>query len=55
MKIKVIKSFNDKENGFVRRKIDETLDVIDKRGNELISKGFAAVMTDKKPTKEKTE
>lgn len=50
MKIKVIKSFNDKENDFVTRKAGEVLDVIEKRGIELVSKGFATVVETKKST-----
>ena len=56
MKIKVIKSFNDKENGFVTRKIGETINVTTERGNELVGKGFAVIEADKKPiAKAKTE
>ena len=46
MKIKVIKAFFDKENDMIRRKVNDTLEVSEERGEELISKGFAIEIED---------
>jgi len=40
MEIKVIKAFNDRENGFVTRPVNEVFEASDERARELIEKGF---------------
>lgn len=42
MKVKVIKSFNDKTEGFINRPINEVFECSEQRAKELIDGGFAA-------------
>ena len=57
MKIIVKKDFRDREADLALRKKGETLTVSDKRGRELIDKGFAAETKPEKKTEatEETE
>lgn len=41
MKVKVIKSFNDKTDGFINRPINEVFECSEQRAKELIDGGFA--------------
>lgn len=42
MKVRVIKSFNDKTEGFINRPINEVFECSEQRAKELIDGGFAA-------------
>ena len=42
MKVKVIKPFNDKTEGFINRPINEVFECSEQRAKELIDGGFAA-------------
>lgn len=42
MKVKVIKSFNDKTEGFINRPINEVFECSEQRAKQLIDGGFAA-------------
>lgn len=56
MKIKVIKCFNDKQNGLVTRKVGTVFDCSKERAAELIEKGFAVEVkleATKKPKEKK--
>lgn len=47
MKVRVIKQFNDKTEGFITRPVNETFECSEERANELISGGFVEQMPDK--------
>ncbi len=47
MKVKVIKQFNDKTEGFITRPINETFECSDERAKQLVSGGFVEILPDK--------
>ncbi len=47
MKVKVIKAFNDKTEGFITRPINETFECTDERAKQLVSGGFVEILPDK--------
>lgn len=47
MKVKVIKRFNDKENGFITRPVNEVFECSDERAEQLIKGGFVEPVPDK--------
>ncbi len=53
MKVKVISAFNDKENNFVTRPVNEVFEVSPERAKELIEKGFVTEIKEEKPKKSK--
>lgn len=53
MKVKVIKRFNDKTEGFVTRPVNEVFECSDQRAKQLIAGGFVESAADK-PTKTKS-
>ncbi len=58
MKVRVIRQFNDKAEGFITRPVNETYECSDERAKQLIDGGFAEeVKSDapKKPRAKKTE
>lgn len=58
MKVRVIRQFNDKTEGFINRPINEVFECSEQRAKELIDGGFAEeVKSDapKKPRAKKTE
>lgn len=65
MKIRVTTAFNDKQNGYVTRPVNEVFECSDERAKQLIDGGFAAEVkpnatenkpnAPKKPRTKKTE
>lgn len=58
MKIKVTTAFNDRQNGYVTRPVNEVFECSDERAKQLIDGGFAVEVkldTPKKPRTKKTE
>lgn len=55
MKIKVIEDFFDKENNMIRRKVNDTLEVSDKRGKHLIERKKAVEVKESKAAEKKTK
>lgn len=65
MKVRVIRQFNDKAEGFITRPVNETYECSDERAKQLIDGGFAAEVkpnatenepnAPKKPRAKKTE
>lgn len=53
MKVKVIKRFNDKLNGFITRPVNEVFECSDDRAEQLINNGFVEAVADK-PRKTKS-
>lgn len=53
MKVRVIKQFNDKTEGFITRPVNETYECSDERAEQLISGGFVEQVADK-PRKTKS-
>lgn len=47
MKVKVIKAFNDKTEGFITRPINETFECTEERAEQLIADGFVEPVPDK--------
>lgn len=47
MKVRVIKSFNDKTAGFITRPVNETFECSDERAEQLIAGGFVKSAPDK--------
>lgn len=47
MKVRVIKQFNDKTEGFITRPVNETFECSDERAKQLISGGFVEPAPDK--------
>ncbi len=47
VKVKVIKRFNDKENGFITRPVNEVFECSDERAEQLIKGGFVEPVSDK--------
>lgn len=58
MKIKVTTAFNDRQNGYVTRPVNEVFECSDERAKQLIDSGFAVEVkpnAPKKPRTKKTE
>lgn len=58
MKVRVIRQFNDKAEGFITRPVNETYECSDERAKQLIDGGFAEEVkpdAPKKPRTKKTE
>lgn len=58
MKVRVIRQFNDKTEGFINRPINEVFECSEQRAKELIDGGFAEEVkpdAPKKPRAKKTE
>ncbi|MCH5297883.1 MAG: hypothetical protein J1E85_09460 [Ruminococcus sp.] len=53
MKVKVIKQFNDKTEGFITRLVNETFECSDERAKQLIVGGYVEPAPDK-PKKTKS-
>jgi hypothetical protein len=53
MKVRVIRQFNDKTEGFITRPLNETYECSDERAEQLISGGFVEPAPDK-PRKTKS-
>lgn len=49
MKIRVTTAFNDRQNGYVTRPVNEVFECSDKRAMELISLGYAEKVEDEQP------
>ena len=49
MKIKVTTAFNDRQNGYVTRPVNEVFECSDERAKELISLGYAERVEDEQP------
>lgn len=47
MQVKVIKRFNDRENGFITRPVNEVFECSDERAEQLIKGGFTEPVPDK--------
>ncbi len=47
MRVKVIKQFNDKTEGFITRPINETFECLDERAKQLVLGGFVEIVPDK--------
>lgn len=52
VKVKVIKAFNDKTEGFITRPVNETFECSEERAKQLIAGGFVKPVPDK-PNKTK--
>ncbi len=46
VKVKVIKSFNDKTTGFITRPVNEVFECSDERAKQLIASGFVKSVLD---------
>ncbi len=46
VKVRVIKQFNDKTEGFITRPVNETFECSDERAKQLISGGFVEIVPD---------
>ena len=58
MKIRVTTAFNDRQNGYVTRPVNEVFECSDERAKQLIDDGFAVEVkpnAPKKPRTKKTE
>lgn len=58
MKIRVTTAFNDKQNGYVTRPVNEVFECSDERAKQLIDGGFVEEVkpdAPKKPRAKKTE
>ncbi len=55
MKISVTTAFNDKQNGYVTRPVNEVFECSDERAKELINGGFAKEVKPDAPKKTKTK
>ena len=53
MKVKVIKQFNDRTEGFITRPVNETFECSEERAKQLISGGFVEIVPDN-PKKNKS-
>ena len=53
-KVKVIKAFNDKINGFITRHVNETFECPEDRAKELEAGSFVKIIEKPAKTKEKT-
>lgn len=53
MKVRVIRQFNDKTEGFITRPVNETYECSDERAEQLISGGFVEPIPEK-PSKTKS-
>lgn len=51
MKVKVIRQFNDKTEGFINRPINEVFECSEQRAKELIDGGFAEEVKPDAPKK----
>lgn len=51
MKIRVTTSFNDKQNGYVTRPVNEVFECSEQRAKELINGGFAEEVKSDAPKK----
>lgn len=49
MKIKVTAAFNDQQNGYVTRPVNEVFECSDERAMELISLGYAEEIKNEQP------
>lgn len=54
MKVRVIKRFNDRENGFITRTVNEIFECSKQRAEQLTKLGFVEIVKDKSKT-EKAE
>ena len=55
MKIRVTTSFNDKQNGYVTRPVNEVFECSEQRAKELIDGGFAEEVKSDAPKKPRTK
>lgn len=60
MKVKVIVTFNDKQNGYINRPVNEVFECSKSRGEELIELGYVEEVVEDEPeqaepTDEQTE
>ena len=55
MKIRVTTAFNDKQNGYVTRPVNEVFECSEQRAKELIDSGFAEEVKPDAPKKPKTK
>lgn len=51
MKVRVIRQFNDKAEGFITRPVNETYECSDERAKQLIDGGFAEEVKSDAPKK----
>ena len=49
MKIKVTTAFNDLQDGYVTRPVNEVFECLDERAMELISLGYVEMVEDEQP------
>ena len=55
MKIRVTTPFNDKQNGYVTRPVNEVFECSEQRAKELIDGGFAEEVKSDAPKKPRTK
>lgn len=55
MKIRVTTAFNDRQNGYVPRPVDEVFECSEQRAKELIDGGFAEEVKSDAPKKPRTK
>nr|WP_303998352.1 hypothetical protein [Ruminococcus bromii] len=55
MKIKVTTAFNDRQNGYVTRPVNEVFECSEQRAKELIDSGFAEEVKSDAPQKLRTK
>ena len=55
MKVRVIRQFNDKTEGFITRPVNEVFECSEQRAKELIDGGFAVEVKPDAPKKPRTK
>lgn len=58
MKVKVVTAFNDRQNGYVTRPVNEVFECSEERAKQLIDGGFVAEVkpdTEEKPKRKTTK
>lgn len=55
MKVRVIRQFNDKTEGFITRPVNEVFECSEQRAKELIDGGFAEEVKSDAPKKPRTK
>ena len=55
MKIRVTTAFNDRQNGYVTRPVNEVFECSDERAKQLIDGGFAVEVKPNAPKKPRTK
>ena len=55
MKVKVVTAFNDRQNGYLTRPVNEVFECSEQRAKELIDGGFAEEVKSDAPKKPRTK